>query len=49
MNYLCKDKETKDLFVITKCYKDFSKYIKNKTCVSLGTKFFYVLQEIEVR
>ena len=49
MNYLCKDKQTGNLFVITKWSKDFSKYIKNKTCISLGTKFFYVLQEIEVR
>jgi hypothetical protein len=49
MNYLCKDKETGNLFVITKWSKDFSKYIENKSCVSLGTKSFYVLQEIEVR
>ena len=48
MNYLVKTKEGK-FIVMSNVTKDWTKYINNKTYISLGKTAFRVIQEIEIR
>lgn len=45
MNYLCKYKDTGELFVISKS----SKILELGKTISFGGRFFTALQEIEIR